>query len=179
MNVERRRALESFKNAPAMLGAALRHFPRKMWLYKESRDQQCIHDTVLHLADSEVVEYVSCRRLIAEPGSTAPKIDLAVWSRSLGYFYQDIKGAMEIIRILRRTTYHLLKTLPEAAWEYTADLPIHGRLSLGEWLDVRENQYPEHIQRMERIYFEWMEAASSDKDVISLHKASAIESVAL
>lgn len=111
MNVERRRALESFKNAPAMLGAALRHFPRKMWLYKESPDQQCIHDTVLHLADCEVVEYVSCRRLIAEPGSTAPKIDLAVWSRSLGYFYQDIKGAMEIIRILRRTTYHLLENI--------------------------------------------------------------------
>jgi hypothetical protein len=143
-----------------MLGAALRHFPRKMWLYKESPDQQCIHDTVLYLADSEVIEYVSCRRLIAEPGSSTPGIDLELWCRGLGYFYQDIREAMDVIRILRRVTYRLLKVLPEIAWTYTADLPIHGRLSLGEWLEIRENHYPEHIQRMERIYSGWIESAA-------------------
>ena|ERR1700732_864368 len=176
MNVKRRRALESFSNAPAMLGAALRRFPRKMWLYKKSSDQQCIHDTVLHLADSEVIEYVSCRRLIAEPGSSTLEIDLVVWSQGLGYFYQDIKGAMDVIRILRRVTYRLLKALPEAAWENTAELPIHGRLSLGEWLEIRENLYPEHIQRMERIYSGWLESTAAGIPATSVRKTPPIES---
>jgi hypothetical protein len=178
MNAERRRALESFVNAPAMLDAALRRFPRKMWSYKKSFDHPSIHDTVWYLADSEAVEYVSCRRFIAEPGSAVSGIDSSAWNRGLGYFYQDIKEAMEMIRVLRRITYRLLKTLPERAWTYTAEHPIHGRLSLDEWLEIRENDYPEHIQQMEGIYTEWIEAASSGKTAISLRKSRPIESFA-
>ena len=178
MNPERRRILESFSNGPTMLALALRRFPRKMWLYKETPEQQCIHDTVLHLADSEVIEYVSCRRLIAEPGSSTPEIDLALWSRGLGYFYQDIKGALEVIRVVRRVTYRLLEALPEVAWTYTADVPIHGCLSLREWLEIRENHYPEHIQRMERIYSAWLDSTAAGMAGASVHKTPQMESFA-
>ena len=105
MNGERRRVLESFGSAPATLEDALRRFPRKMWLYKASPDQPSIHDTVWYLADSEAMEYVACRRLIADPDSSAPGHDSAAWSRGLGYFYQDVKAALDIIRTLRRVTY--------------------------------------------------------------------------
>jgi len=145
-----------------MLAAAIRRFPRKMWLHKGSAAQPSIHDTVWYLADNEVVEYVACRRLIAQPGLAEPEIDFAAWSRSLGYFYQDVKAAMQIIRVLRRVTYRLLTTLPEDAWANTADLPMHGRVSLGEWLQIRESHFPEHIHRMERIHSEWMKASARE-----------------
>jgi hypothetical protein len=166
MNGERRRVLESFGSAPALLEHALHRFPKKMWQYKASPDHPSIHDTVWYLADNEVMEYVSCRRLIAEPGSSPIAHDSAVWSRGLGYFYQDVKAAMEIIRTLRRVTYSLLKTLPEAAWTSSADFATHGRLSLDEWLTSRENHFPDYIQRMERIHSGWMEAVPSQKNLI-------------
>lgn len=167
MNGERRRVLESFGSAPATLEDALRRFPRKMWLYKASSDQPSIHDTVWYLADSEAMEYVACRRLIADPDSSAPGHDSAAWSRGLGYFYQDVKAALDIIRTLRRVTYCLLKTLPENAWNCSADFPMQGRLSLDEWLAMRENHFPDYIQRMERIHSEWMLAVSSRKNVLT------------
>ncbi len=167
MNGERRRVLESFGSAPATLEGVLRRFPRKMWLYKASPDQPSIHDTVWYLADSEAMAYVSCRRLIADPDSSAPGHDSAAWSRGLGYFYQDVKAALDIIRTLRRVTYCLLKTLPENAWNCSADFPMQGRLSLDEWLAMRENHFPDYIQRMERIHSEWMLAVSSRKNVLT------------
>jgi hypothetical protein len=165
VNGERRRALESFGSAPAMLEDALRRFPRKMWLYKTSPDQPSIHDMVWYLADSEAMEYVSCRRLIADPDSSAPGHDSVDWSRGLGYFHQEVKAALEIIRTLRRVTYCLLKTLPEDAWTCSADFPMQGRLSLDEWLAMRENQFPDYFQRMERIHSDWMQAVSSRKNM--------------
>jgi len=170
MNSERRRVLESFGNAPARLDAVLRQFPRRMWLYKKSSDCLSIHETVWLLADSEVVEYVHCRRFVAEPGSPALGIDLSDWPASLGYFHQDTKQALGIIRALRRGTYHFLVKLPETAWSRTVDLPTHGRLSLNEWLEIREACLPEHIQQMVRTYSEWFNAASAAKSVRSTLK---------
>jgi hypothetical protein len=176
VNAEKRRVLECFGNGTAALGAALRRFPRRMWLYKASPDRVCIHETVWHLADSEVVEYVHYRRIIAEPGSPSLGIDPSAWSRNLGYFYQDVKEAMGIIRVLRQAIYRSLRTLPEIAWSHTAEVPIYGSVSLGEWLVIRERYMSEHIRRMEAIYSEWLEITSLVKTAISTRKTPPVES---
>jgi hypothetical protein len=174
---QRRRVLESFGSAPATLEDALRRFPRKMWLYMPSPDRPSIHDTVWYLADSEATEYISCRSLIADPDSSPPNHNSAAWSRGLGYFYQDVKAALDIIRTLRRVTYILLKTLPEAAWTVSADFPMQGRLSLDEWLAMRESHFPDYIERMERIHADWMQAVSSRKNMLT-RSVSPIENFA-
>jgi hypothetical protein len=178
MSPERRRLLESFGSGPAMLAAALRRFPRRMWVYRPSANCPSIHETIWQLADSEVVEYVECRRLIAKLDSLAFGVDPSGWCSSLGYFYQDIKEAMGIIRLFRRVTYHLLKTLPEISWTNRVALPVHGDLSLDEWLEIRESCFPEHIERMERIYSQWIEAARPARTVTSTHKSPSAESFA-
>ena len=50
---ERRKMLESFGRAPALLSGVLRQLPKKMWLYKPSPERWSIHEIILHLADSE------------------------------------------------------------------------------------------------------------------------------
>jgi len=161
MNADRRRILESFRNGPTMLTAALRRFPRKMWVYKQVSDRPSIHDTVCQIADNEVIEYLYCRSLVATPESTTTGINSMPWSARLGYFYQDIKEAMGIIRALRRFTYHFLEKLPEDLWTRNADQCK----SLDQWLAMRESYYPEQIRRMERTYYEWLESSSSTRVV--------------
>lgn len=97
---ERREKLESFGRAPALLSAALRQFPKKMWLHKVSQDRWSIHETILHLADSEASAYVRCRRLVAEPVSPALKFDPERWANTLDYFHQSTQEALGIIRRL-------------------------------------------------------------------------------
>ncbi|MFZ3215985.1 MAG: hypothetical protein WA192_08000 [Candidatus Acidiferrales bacterium] len=175
---ERRRILESFANGPATLGAALRRFPRKMWVYKDSPDRPSIHDTICSLADAEVIEYVYCRRFIADPGVPPVEIDPHIWTGNLDYFYVDIKAAMGVIRSLRRVTYHFLQVLPQNSWTRVLDLPGHGRLSLDDWLEIRENSFPANITRMERIYTVWWENRSSVHTPGSASKHVPVESFA-
>src|ERR1700733_2968562 len=72
---DRRKILESFGLAPALLSASLRQLPKKMWLYKPAPERWSIHEVILHLADSEASSYVRCRHLIAEPGVEVAEFD--------------------------------------------------------------------------------------------------------
>ncbi len=123
---ERRKMLESFGRAPALLSAILRQLPKKMWLYKPSPERWSIHEIILHLADSEASSYVRCRHLIAEPGVAVAEFDPARWAGNLGYFHQSTREALEIIRRLRKMTYQLLVAVPEPVWSHTVEYPGDG-----------------------------------------------------
>jgi hypothetical protein len=153
---ERRQKLESFGRAPALLSAALSQFPKKMWLYRPSPDRWGIHEIILHLADSEATCYVRCRHFIAEPGSSVSQIDSARWAGSLGYFHQSTREALEIIRRLRRMTYHLLTTVPDPVWSHTVGHANKPDLRLEDWLDLQERHIPHHIEQMKQNYEAWI-----------------------
>ncbi|MGA8223603.1 MAG: hypothetical protein WB780_18280 [Candidatus Acidiferrales bacterium] len=175
MNAEIMRVLECFGHGPALLCATLRRFPRKMWAYKAYPHRLSIHETVWHLADREVVEYVHWRRFICGPSSGVPGIDSSAWSSSHGSYYQDIKNAVIIIRALRMVLYRSLAMLPTIAWAATAEVPIYGRISLDQWLEIRERSFAEQIGRMEDIYSEWLEVTSSAKAARLARKSRPME----
>ena len=153
---ERRQMLESFGRAPALLSAVLRQLPKKMWLYKPSPERWSIHEIIVHLADSEASSYVRCRHLIAEPGKAVAEFDPARWAGSLGYFHQSTREALEIIRRLRRMTYHLLVTLPEPVWLHTLEHPQEGEISLENWIVRQERHIPHHIEQVRHNYEVWI-----------------------
>ena len=152
---ERRHMLESFGRSPGQLSAALRQFPKKMWLYKPSADRWSIHEIILHLADSEANSYVRCRRFIAEPGSSVFKIDAARWAGSLGYFHQSTREALEIIRRLRRMTHQLLISVPDSVWSHTVEHPRDGRITLELWVQIQERHIPHHVEQMRSNFEMW------------------------
>lgn len=86
---ERRQKLESFGRGPALLSAALRHFPKKTWLYKPFPHSWSIHEIILHIADSEASSYLRCRRYITEPGSPVVMFNTDRWASALGYSHQS------------------------------------------------------------------------------------------
>ncbi len=154
---ERRQKLESFGCAPALLSAALRRFPKKMWLYKPTPERWSIHETILHLADSEASAYIRCRGFIAEPGNAVQQFDAARWAGSLGYYHQSTREALEIIRRLRKMTYHLLFTLPEPVWLHRANYSGGSSMTLEDWVEYQERHVPHHIEQMKQNYETWLE----------------------
>src|SRR5271156_2808994 len=153
---ERRKMLESFGRAPALLSALLRQLPKKMWLYKPSPEGWSIHEIILHLADTEASSYVRCRHLIAEPDVAVAQFDPALWAGNLGYFHQSTREALEIIRRLRKMTYQLLIALPEEVWDSTISHPRDGAISLDRWVDLQERHIPHHIEHMRQNYETWL-----------------------
>jgi hypothetical protein len=152
---ERRQKLESFGRAPALLSAALRRFPKKMWLYRVSSERWSIHEIILHLVDSEANAYIECRRMIAEPGSRVLAYDPSMWAGSLGYFHQSTKEALEIIRRLRRMTYQVLAALPEGVWANGVELTERGAVSLDTWLEEQERYVPRYVEQMKEVHQMW------------------------
>jgi DinB family protein len=153
---ERRKMLESFGRAPALLSAVLRQLPKKMWLYKPAPERWSIHEIILHLADSEASSYVRCRHLIAEPGVEVAEFDPARWAGNLGYFHQSTREALEIIRRLRKMTYQLLAAVPDPVWSHTVEYPKEGPISLASWIERQERHIPHHMEQMRRNYAEWI-----------------------
>jgi hypothetical protein len=149
--------LESFGHAPALLSTVLRELPKQMWLYKPSPERWSVHEIILHLADSEAIGYMVCRRFIAEPGSPMLNFDGARWAETLGYFHQSTREALELVRQLRRITYQLLLTLPEPVWERAVQHPTKGLLTLSQWIEIEELHIPHHIDQMKQNYEKWLE----------------------
>ncbi|MGH9715392.1 MAG: DinB family protein [Candidatus Acidiferrales bacterium] len=149
--------IESYGRGPALLCAALRPLPKKMWLYQPSSGLWSIHEIILHLADREVNSYFSFRQLIAEPHHELSDFDAAQWAGSLGYFHQSTREAIEIIRRLRKMTYQLAVALPPPVWLRTLSHTQQGEITLGNWLQQQERYIPAYVEQIRRNYVAWTE----------------------
>ena len=164
---ERRKMLESFGRSPALLSAALRVFPKKMWLFKPSSERWSIHEIILHLADSEASGYVLCRHFIAEPGIAPIEFDPRRWAGTLGYFHQSTREALEVTRRLRRMTYQLLVSLPEPVWMNKIVHSKSGEIHLEQWVELQERHIPHHIDQMRHNYDVWLQGHPPRKSASS------------
>jgi uncharacterized damage-inducible protein DinB len=153
---ERAARIESYGSAHDQLQAALRQFPKEMWHFKAAHDPWSIHEIVVHITDSEANSYIRARRGIAEPGSVVLAYDENGWAAVLHYADQSTDDALELFKWLRRHTYTLIQTLPDAAWANTMDHPENGLMTLDDWLHVYDRHIPDHIAQMQRIHAAWL-----------------------
>ncbi|MEW6368375.1 MAG: DinB family protein [Acidobacteriota bacterium] len=147
--------IEAYGSAPEALEAILTRFQADMWSYKPAPDSWSIKEIVFHLADSEVHGYIRCRTALAEPGKTVMAYDQDLWARTVNYPTRSVKDALELFRLLRKSTYELLKTLPDSAWSLTMEHSERGTMTLEQWLDTYERHVPGHIQQMYKVYEAW------------------------
>lgn len=152
---DRAQKIESYGTAYTQLTEAIKQFPREMWHFKLSPDDWSIHETIVHITDSEANSFVRCRRFIAEPGEAVMAYDENRWMRALHYDTQSTEDAVELFKMLRLATYKLIKTLPDSVWSNTVYHPENGTMTLDDWLDVYERHIPEHVSQMQRNYEAW------------------------
>jgi len=152
---ERKQKIETYGQAPEMLEEALKQFPKEMWQFKPAPDRWSIHEIIIHLADSEVSSYVRARRFIAEPGQSVMAYDQSAWASKLDYHSQSTDEAIALFRLLRKSTYKLIRSLPDAAWSHTVQHPEHGTMTFDRWLDIYDRHIPGHISQMQKNLEAW------------------------
>jgi hypothetical protein len=154
---ERQQKIAAYGQAYELLAGALKRFPRNMWMYKPGPERWSIHEILVHIADSEANSYIRCRRFIAEPGQTVMAYDENRWADRLNYHDQDPEDALELFRLLRRMSHHLIKNLPDEAWASTINHSENGIITMDDWLNVYCNHVPEHIRQMKATHAAWLE----------------------
>ncbi len=152
---QRMQKIESYGNAYIQLTEALKQFPKEMWLFKPSPNRWSIHEILIHLADSESNAFVKCRKLIAEPGKSIMAYNQEIWSKALHYHDQSIENALQLFKLLRVTTYKLIKSLPESVWSKSVGHMENESVTLDDWLELYEAHIPGHINQMRKNYDEW------------------------
>lgn len=152
---ERTRKIEAYGQAPAVLVAALQELPLEAWQYRPGQGRWTIHEIVLHIADGEANSYLRSRFAIAEPGSAVVAYDEERWAVALDYHSRRIDEALELFRVLRLSTYRLIKTLEPAVWSQTIQHPQNGTMTLDDWLDVYVRHVDDHVAQMRENVAEW------------------------
>lgn len=153
---ERNEKIELYGRGYELLTAALADIPREAWLFKPDANEWSVYEVLIHLADSESNAALRARKLIVEPGGTLMGYDQDKWAAELKYHDQDYEDALEIVRLVRKSTYALLKTQPEEVFEHSARHPEYEEpYTFEQWLNIYSAHIPGHIEQIRNNYKLW------------------------
>lgn len=139
-----------------LLRETLSDIPRKAWKYKPSPVDWSIHEVIVHLADSEAMAAMRIRLMAAEPGRTMMAYDQDKWAVNLNYQDQDVDDALKFLKFTRKTTFKLLKSLPDPVFENTVIHPERDTpFSFERWLSIYPEHIPSHIEQIKNNYELW------------------------
>ena len=92
-------------------------------------------------------------QLIVEPGGTLMGYDQALWADELRYHDHSYEDALEIVRLVRKTTYQLLKQQPDEVFEHSVKHPEYDEpYTFEKWLHIYSEHIPGHIEQIKNNY---------------------------
>lgn len=154
--LERDKKIELYGKGYSMLLATLKEVPQEMWKFKPEPQEWSVHEVLVHLADSESNAALRARKLIVEPGGLLMGYDQDKWTVELDYHEQSYEDSLEIVRLVRKTTYELLKKQPDAVFEHSVKHPEYDEpYTFEKWLNIYSAHIPGHIEQIRNNYKIW------------------------
>ncbi|MCJ7432929.1 MAG: DinB family protein [Anaerolineales bacterium] len=146
---ERKEKIELYGRGFDLLTAALVEVPKEAWKFKPAPTEWSVHEIIIHLADSESNAALRARKLIVEPGDALMGYDQAKWADELDYHGQSYEDALETVRLVRKTTYELLKKQPDEVFMHTVKHPEYAEPYTFEmWIKLYSGHIPGHIEQI-------------------------------
>jgi hypothetical protein len=146
---ERNEKIELYGRGFDLLKAALAEVPTEAMKFKPEPKEWSVHEVVIHIADSESNAALRARKLIVEPGGILMGYDQDKWADVLNYHDQNLEDALEITRLARKSTYELLKRLPEEVFSHAVVHPeMTEPYTFDRWLDIYSRHIPGHIEQI-------------------------------
>jgi hypothetical protein len=157
MNIEERNEkIELYGRGFDMLLETLKDIPREMWKCKPEPNEWSVYEVLIHLADSESNAALRARKLIVEPDGTLMGYDQDKWAIELDYHNLNYEDALEIVRLVRKTTYELLKKQPDEVFEHSVRHPEYEEpYTFEQWLNIYSVHIPGHTEQIRNNYKIW------------------------
>jgi hypothetical protein len=153
---ERDEKIELYGRGVDLLTEALKDIPREMWQFKPAPTEWSVHEIIIHLADSESNAALRARKLMVEPGGTIMGYDQDKWAVELNYHDQSWEDALETVRLVRKTTYALLKRQPEEVFTHALKHPEYeDPYTFEKWLKIYSGHIPAHIEQIKNNHMIW------------------------
>ena len=153
---ERNEKIELYGRGYDLLMETLKDIPREMWEFRPEPKEWSVYEVLVHLADSESNAALRARKLIVEPGGTLMGYDQDRWAVELDYHDQNYEDALDIVRLVRKTTYALLKKQADEVFEHSVKHPEYEEpYTFEQWLNIYSAHIPGHIEQIRNNYKLW------------------------
>ena len=153
---ERNEKIELYGKGFDLLLETLKDIPREVWKFKPEPKEWSVYEVLIHLADSESNAALRARKLIAEPGGMLMGYDQDKWAVELDYHDQNYEDALNIVRLVRKTIYELLKKQPEDVFGHSVKHPEYDEpYTFEKWLNIYSEHIPGHIEQIRNNYKIW------------------------
>ncbi len=153
---ERDEKIELYGRGYDLLKAALAEVPQDAMLFKPEPKEWSVHEVVIHIADSEANAALRARLLAVGKGGTFMAYDQDEWAISLKYHEHNLDDALKTTRLVRKTTYELLKRLPEDAFNTSAVHPQYEEpYTFDRWLNIYSGHIPGHVEQIKNNVEAW------------------------
>ena len=155
---ERDEKIELYGHGFELLMATLAEVPKEAWKFKPAPTEWSVHEVIIHLADSESNAALRARKLIVEPGGAIMGYDQDKWANELNYHDQSYEDALETLRLVRKTTYALLKKQPDEVFNNTIMHPEYDEpYTFENWINIYSGHIPTHIEQIENNVKLWLD----------------------
>ena len=153
---ERSEKIERYGRGFNLLIEALAEVPEEALKFKPSAADWSVHEIIIHIADSETNAALRARKLIVEPGGALMAYDQDKWANTLNYHEHNLEDALEATRIARKTTYELLKRLPDDVFGHSIFHPEYADpYTFEKWLNIYAGHIPGHIEQIKNNVTLW------------------------
>ena len=153
---ERSEKIDLYGRGFELLKAALAKVPMEAMKFKPKPKEWSVYEIIIHIADSESNAALRARKLIVEPGGTLMGYDQDAWANTLHYHEADLEDALETTRLVRKTTYELLKRQPDEVFKNTVKHPEYDEpYTFEKWIDIYSAHIPGHIEQIQNNMKLW------------------------
>lgn len=143
--------LQEYEEGPDLVVQAIRDVPKEIIDAVPGPDRWSIHETLVHLSDSEIVASDRIRRALAEDNATVQVYDEEEWARRLDYKELDADLALALVIALRKVNVDLLANIRRKDWLKTAIHSERGPLTVGDYVQTYIGHITYHVDQINRI----------------------------
>jgi len=150
-----RKLLTEYSTGYGHIIACLEDIPADAIYFKPAENKWSIHEIIVHLADAEAQAFVMAKKMIAESGGKICTYNQQIWADKLFYDKMYYKDALELIQILRKNLYEVLKLIPTETWQNYIFHPESGKIVLLDWIMLYIDHFNIHIKQISQNYLDW------------------------
>jgi hypothetical protein len=153
---ERNEKIELYGRGYDLLKAALAEVPQEAMKFKPAPTEWSVYEILIHIADSESNAALRARKLIVEPGGAIMAYDQDKWTDTLKYHEHNLEDALEVTRLVRKTTHELLKRQPDEVFTHSIVHPEYDEpYTFDKWVDIYSAHIPGHIEQIKNNVALW------------------------
>jgi hypothetical protein len=154
---ERNEKIELYGRGFDLLKAALAEVPQEAMKWKPEPKEWSVYEVIIHIADSESNGALRARKLIVEPGGSIMGYNQPQWAEVLNYHERNFEDALEVTRLARKTTYELLKHVPDIVFStHWIKHPEYAEpYMFDKWIDIYSAHIPGHIEQIQNNVKLW------------------------